>query len=75
MPIVDKLSLKSNPFEHYTAEKEPHISEYAVRPPYLRAITQRASALNTFILFGCPSSEHLAQNASWISGVSVSSWG
>lgn len=23
----------------------------------------------------CPSSEHLAQNGPWISGVSVSSWG
>jgi hypothetical protein len=46
------LNLKSNPFEHYTAETEPHISEYAVRPPYLQAIVARALARTTFVLFG-----------------------
>jgi hypothetical protein len=50
--IAELLSLKSNPFEHYTAETEPHISEYAVRPPYLQAIVARALAHTTFILFG-----------------------
>ncbi|HFO4493312.1 TPA: hypothetical protein ACHJ1O_000828 [Escherichia coli] len=52
MAIVETFSLKSNPFEHYTAENEPDISLYAVRPPYLSAITDRARALNSFILFG-----------------------
>lgn len=52
MAIVKTFSLKSNPFEHYTAENEPDISLYAVRPPYLSAITDRARALNSFILFG-----------------------
>lgn len=50
--IVEKLGLKSNPFEHYTAETEPHIAEYAVRPPYLQAIIARALARTPFILFG-----------------------
>lgn len=52
MAIVKTFSLKSNPFEHYTAENEPDISLYAVRPPYLSAITDRARKLNSFILFG-----------------------
>lgn len=52
MTIVKTFSLKSNPFEHYTAENEPDISLYAVRPPYLSAITDRARNLNSFILFG-----------------------
>jgi hypothetical protein len=50
--IVDLLSLRSNPFEHYTAETEPHISEYAIRPPYLQSISARAVKHTTFILFG-----------------------
>ncbi|NBN62050.1 hypothetical protein GWJ07_20925 [Proteus sp. G2639] len=52
MAIVKTFHLKSNPFEHYTAENEPDISLYAVRPPYLSAITDRARKLNSFILFG-----------------------
>lgn len=52
MTIVKTFGLKSNPFEHYTAENEPDISLYAVRPPYLSAITDRAKKLNSFILFG-----------------------
>lgn len=39
--IVAQLGLSGNPFEHYTAETEPHITEYAVRPPYLEAIAAR----------------------------------
>ena len=50
--IAEILKFKGNPFEHYTAENEPHISEYAVRPPYLQTIVQRALAHTTFILFG-----------------------
>ncbi|EPM5305649.1 P-loop ATPase, Sll1717 family [Cronobacter sakazakii] len=52
MAIVKTFSLKSNPFEHYTAENEPDISLYAIRPRYLSAITERARKLNSFILFG-----------------------
>lgn len=50
--IVEQLALSGNPFEHYTAETEPHITEYAVRPPYLEAIAARVSGLSSFILFG-----------------------
>lgn len=50
--LVDKLGLSGNPFEHYTAETEPNITEYAVRPPYLQAISDRVQGLSSFILFG-----------------------
>lgn len=52
MTIIKTFSLKGNPFEHYTAENEPDISSYAVRPPYLTTITDKAKYLNSFILFG-----------------------
>lgn len=50
--LVEQLTLSGNPFEHYTAETEPHITEYAVRPPYLEAIAARVTGLSSFILFG-----------------------
>ncbi|WP_200962607.1 hypothetical protein [Bosea sp. Root381] len=50
--FVSRLGLVGNPFEHYTAETEPHIADYAIRPPYLQAISERAHGLSTFILFG-----------------------
>jgi len=52
MTLVQRLGLVGNPFEHYTAETEPNITEYAVRPPYLQAISDRAKNLSSFILFG-----------------------
>jgi hypothetical protein len=52
MGIIKDLGLSANPFEHYAAETEPNISEYAVRPPYLSSIIDRSSALNSFTLFG-----------------------
>lgn len=50
--ILAQLKLSGNPFEHYTAETEPNIAEYAIRPPYLQAISDRAKGLSSFILFG-----------------------
>lgn len=50
--LVQTLKLSGNPFEHYTAETEPNIAEYAIRPPYLEAISERVRGLNSFILFG-----------------------
>lgn len=50
--LVETLSLSGNPFEHYTAETEPNIADYAVRPPYLQAISDRVRGLSSFILFG-----------------------
>lgn len=52
MGLIQDLGLTANPFEHYTAETEPQISDYAVRPPYLSSIIDRGMALNSFILFG-----------------------
>ena len=52
MTLVRTLGLKGNPFEHYTAETEPNIADYAVRPPYLQAISDRVYGLSSFILFG-----------------------
>ena len=52
MGLIRDLELHANPFEHYAAETEPNISEYAVRPPYLSSIIDRSSALNSFTLFG-----------------------
>lgn len=52
MTLVNRLGLNQNPFEHYTAEKEPDIGAYAVRPPYLITILERAVKLSSFILFG-----------------------
>src|SRR5664279_1679902 len=50
--LVKLLNLRGNPFEHYTAETEPDIASYAVRPPYLQAISDRVHGLSSFILFG-----------------------
>lgn len=50
--LVKTLRLSGNPFEHYTAETEPDIANYAVRPPYLQAISARVRGLSSFILFG-----------------------
>ncbi|BAU74162.1 P-loop ATPase, Sll1717 family [Metapseudomonas furukawaii] len=52
MSLIYKLGLSGNPFENYTAETEPDIGEYAVRPPYLESISARARKLSSFILFG-----------------------
>lgn len=53
MPTLkDALKLKANPFENYTAENEPDISSYAVKPAYIDTITQRAYSRRSFILFG-----------------------
>ena len=50
--LVDVLRLKGNPFEHYVAETEPDIAEYAVKPPYFAAIEARAKNTSSFVLFG-----------------------
>jgi hypothetical protein len=50
--LVETLQLKGNPFEHYVAETEPNISEYAVKPPYFEAIGARANNRSSYILFG-----------------------
>jgi hypothetical protein len=50
--LVQALGLKGNPFEHYVAETEPNIAEYAVKPPYFEAIDARAKNTSSYVLFG-----------------------
>jgi hypothetical protein len=50
--LVETLGLKGNPFEHYVAETEPNIAEYAVKPPYFEAKDARALNTSSFVLFG-----------------------
>jgi hypothetical protein len=50
--LVETLCLKGNPFEHYVAETEPEIAEYAVKPPYFEAIDARAINTSSYVLFG-----------------------
>lgn len=50
--LIETLNLKGNPFEHYVAEQEPDIADYAVKPPYFEAIDARAKNASSFILFG-----------------------
>ena len=50
--LLAALGLTANPFEHYVAETEPDIVEYAVKPPYFEAIDARAKNTSSYILFG-----------------------
>lgn len=50
--LTDALGFSGNPFEHYVAELEPNIAEYAVKPPYFEVIDARARNTSSFILFG-----------------------
>jgi hypothetical protein len=50
--LLAGLGIDTNPFEHYVAETEPDIAEYAVKPPYFEAIDARAKNTSSYILFG-----------------------
>lgn len=50
--LVESLKLTGNPFEHYVAETEPNIAEYAVKPPYFGVIEARARNTSSYVLFG-----------------------
>ena len=50
--LTAAMGFIGNPFEHYVAELEPHIAEYAVKPPYFEVIEARATNKSSFILFG-----------------------
>ncbi|WP_394225655.1 hypothetical protein [Paracoccus marcusii] len=52
MGLLQSLGIETNPFEHLAAETEPQIAEYAVRPPYLNTIADRAKAIRPYMLFG-----------------------
>lgn len=42
----------SNPFENNTAEREPEIEHYAVRPPYLDRVLKTSKVKGIFVLSG-----------------------
>lgn len=46
------LGFTSNPFENNTAEREPDIAAYAVKPPYLDRVLQSSYAKGIFVLNG-----------------------
>ena len=46
------LGFTSNPFENNTAEREPHIELYAVRPPYLDRVLKTSAEKGIFVLSG-----------------------
>ena len=53
MPTFNtQFAFDSSPFEHYVAENEPDILEYAVVPPYFEVSRNRARSSSTHILFG-----------------------
>lgn len=46
------LGFTSNPFENNTAEREPDIAAYAVRPPFLDRVLKTSNAKGIFVLTG-----------------------
>lgn len=46
------LGFDANPFENNTAEREPDIASYAVRPPYLDRVLATSSEKGIFVLTG-----------------------
>ena len=50
--FYDYLGFTSNPFENNTAEREPNIAAYAVRPPFLDRVLKTSNAKGIFVLTG-----------------------
>lgn len=50
--FFEYLGFTSNPFENNTAEREPDIASYAVRPPYLDRVLATSSEKGIFVLTG-----------------------
>jgi hypothetical protein len=50
--FYDFLGFRSNPFENNTAEREPDIAAYAVRPPFLDRVLKTSFAKGIFVLMG-----------------------
>lgn len=46
------LGFEANPFENNTAEREPNIEKYAVRPPYLDRLLNTSQEKGIFVLSG-----------------------
>jgi hypothetical protein len=52
MSFFNQYGFKGNPFEKYSAEAEPEIDAYIVKPPYYASVLARARTGGGFILFG-----------------------
>jgi len=50
--LLELWGFSSHPFESYTAENEPRLSEYFVPPPYLDDMIGSASSMTPAIVFG-----------------------
>lgn len=50
--LLQSLGFQDNPFASYSAENEPDIDQYFVRPPYYDFITDRGRRSRSLILFG-----------------------
>jgi hypothetical protein len=50
--LLDVWGFTSHPFEAYTAESEPRLSEYFVEPPYFDDMVGSASSMTPAVVFG-----------------------
>ena len=50
--LLDLWGFTGHPFEAYTAENEPRLSEYFVAPPYFDDMVGSASSMTPAIVFG-----------------------
>jgi hypothetical protein len=50
--LLDMWGFTSHPFEAYTAESEPRLSEYFVAPPYLDDMIGSAASMTPAVVFG-----------------------
>jgi hypothetical protein len=50
--LLRSLGFRDNPFSSYSAENEPEIDRYFVRPPYYDFVTDRGKSCRSLVLFG-----------------------
>jgi hypothetical protein len=50
--LLDSLRFTDNPFANYSAENEPAIDQYFVRPPYYEFVRERGLSCRSVVLFG-----------------------
>jgi hypothetical protein len=50
--LLETLGFNDNPFASYSAENEPAIDQYFIRPPYYDAVTDKGRASRSLLLFG-----------------------
>src|SRR5690606_6248680 len=50
--LLESLGFTDNPFANYSAENEPAIDQYFVRPPYYEFIRDRGLGVRSAVLFG-----------------------